>query len=53
MEPPKIQLLLFGANDELKDDTILFSLDYIQVIDRKEIVKDLRLLVDDKFIYKS
>ena len=49
----KFQLLRFGANHSLKDDTLLFSPEYQQVIDRKETVKDLGILVDDMLLYKS
>ena len=42
----KFQVLRLGKNEDLKDETYLFSPDYKEVIERKEAVKDLGVMVD-------
>ena len=47
----KFQILRVGNNTALEEETILFTPNYIEVIDVKDIVKDLGVLVDDRFFY--
>ena len=47
----KFQVLRLGSNMELKQDTIIFSPDYGEIVEAKEVIKDLGILVDDKLSY--
>ena len=49
----KFQILRLGRNEELKENTIIFSPNYQEVIDRKEVIKDLGILVDQDLSYKA
>ena len=47
----KFQVLRLGPNQELKDNTIIFSPDYGEVVEQKSSIKDLGILVDDSLSY--
>ena len=42
-----------GKNCDLKDDTLLFTPNFAQVIDRKNTIKDLGVYIDDDLTYNS
>ena len=48
----KFQVLRLGKNEDLKDETYLFSPDYKEVIERKEAVKDLGVMVDQNLDFR-
>ena len=47
----KFQQIRLGNNHNLKEDTLYFSPEMTNVIEVKEYVKDLGILVDDKVKY--
>ena len=49
----KFQLLRFGRNESLKEDTTYFTPEYTEVISRSEVVKDLGVRIDHKLNYKD
>ena len=49
----KFQVLRLGRNEVLKEDTLLFSPDYGEIIERKESVKDLGIIVDQDLSFKQ
>ena len=46
----KFQLLRVAPNNDLKDDTYIFTPNYNEVIEAKNDVKDLGILVDDTLL---
>ena len=48
----KFQVLRLGQNNDLKEDTLLFSPDYTDVIERKEAIKDLGIYIDQNLDFK-
>ena len=48
----KFQVLRLGKCEELKEETYLFSPEYTEVIERKEAVKDLGVMVDQNLDFK-
>ena len=49
----KFQLFRFGYNERPKEDTLIFSPNYENVVERKEVVKYLGILFDDSLSYKQ
>ena len=49
----KFQLLRFGNNSELKDDTIYFTENMSEIIDQYETVKDLGVIMNDQATFKD
>ena len=49
----KFQILRIGKNEVLKDNTLIFSPNYQEIIERKEVIKDLGILVDHDLNYKA
>ena len=49
----KFQLLRFGKNENLKEDSNYFTPQYSEVIARSEVVKDLGVRIDHKLNYKD
>ena len=49
----KFKLLRVGPHNDLKDDTYIFTPNYNEVIEAKNDVKDLGILVDDTLLYKN
>ena len=49
----KFQLLRMGQDDALKNDTIIFSPEYGEVINESDFVKDLGVLVDSNLQYRE
>ena len=49
----KFQLLRIGHNNELKNSTNLFTGEMDSIIEQKDSVKDLGILVDENMKYKS
>ena len=47
----KFQVLRLGSNMDLKFDTCIFSPGYEEIVEAKEVIKDLGVLVDDKLSY--
>ena len=45
----KFQILRIGRNEAIKENTIVFSLDFGEVVDSKNIIKDLGIMVDKDF----
>ena len=44
----KFQMLRLGRNQEFKDSTFFFTPEYSDIIEHKEVIKDLGVMVDDK-----
>ena len=49
----KFQLLRVGPNREIKESTYLFTPDFEDVIEEKNYIKDLGILVDSELRYKE
>ena len=49
----KIQVLRLGPNRELKEGTTIFSPEYAEVVEEKEVIKDLGLMVDFSLSYEQ
>ena len=49
----KFQMLRLGKNQELKDSTYFFTPEYSDIIEHKEVIKDLGVMVDDKLSYND
>ena len=49
----KFQLLRIGKNVNIKEETFYFSPNMNSIIEEKEVVKDLGVLVDNKLTYKA
>ena len=49
----KFQLLRIGKNENLKLDTVLFSPGMREIIERKDCIKDLGVLVDENLKYSE
>ena len=49
----KFQLLRVAPNNDLKDDTYIFTPNYNEVIEAKNDVKDFGILIDDTLLYKN
>ena len=49
----KFQTMRIGKNNRMKEDTLLFTPKYDNVIEVKETIKDLRVLIDDDMRYNS
>ena len=47
----KFQILRIGRNESLKNDTVIFSPDYQEIVDRKDVIKDLGILIDQELNY--
>ena len=47
----KFQLLRFRKKVNIKTDTVLFTPNFNQVVERKEVVKDLGILIDEFLEY--
>ena len=48
----KFQVLRFGMSEDLKDETYLFTPELNEVIERKEAIKDLGVIVDQNLILR-
>ena len=49
----KFQVLRLGPREEIKENTVIFSPDYGEVVEAKPVIKDLGILVDDCVNYES
>ena len=49
----KFQLLWFGPNRDLKEETYIFTPNFNDIIEAKNYVKDLGILVDNMYSYKN
>ena len=49
----KFQLLRLGKSEYIKENTILCGQEFYSIIERKQVIKDLGVLVDDKITYSS
>ena len=49
----KFQLFRFGYNERPKEDTLIFSPNYENVVERKDVVKYLGILFDDSLSYQQ
>ena len=48
----KFQLLRYGQNENLKNETMYFTEDTSEVVERKEVVRDLGVLMSDDGLFK-
>ena len=49
----KFQLLRLGISEDIKNNTLLFGPGFDSIIERKNVIKDLGVLVDDKLSYSQ
>ena len=49
----KFHLLCIGTNDDLKKETVIIGPNYDSVINEKETVRDLGILMDNKLNFKA
>ena len=49
----KFQVLRLGPKEDIKENTIIFSPDYGEVVEAKPVIKDLGILVDDEVRYED
>ena len=49
----KFQMLRIGRKNELKKDTLSFTPKYNDIIEVKNTIKDLGVLIDDNMTYQS
>ena len=47
----KFQLLRLGKSEDIKNNTLLFGPGFDSIIERKNVIKDLRVLVDEELSY--
>ena len=49
----KFQILRIGRNEDIKENTTVFSPDYGEVVESKDTIKDLGIMVEKEFTYKD
>ena len=47
----KFQLLRIGPNINLKENTLIFSPEYSDIVENKDVIKDLGIMIDEDISY--